>query len=173
MTFTNFYVRIKVQPPGPQTVDLHTIAAEDGHVLSSGQVLGPPNVGDSPENAGGEAFLSFDISGIPSNATITKVVTDFRDYDTVGDPFVLGNDGCVRAYVQDFGTLDAADFFNGDPTELSRTVVLDSRTGRGGRTGRHEGGVAGQARRLAFPDSHSVPAAAHQQRRRRRCDSTG
>ena len=32
VTFTNFYVRIKVQPPGPQTVDLHTIAAEDGHV---------------------------------------------------------------------------------------------------------------------------------------------
>jgi hypothetical protein len=115
VTFTNFYVRIKVQPPGPQTVDLHTVAAEDGHVLSSGDVLGPPNAGDSPENAGRQAFLSFDISGIPSNATITKVVTDFRDYDTVGDPFILGNDGCVRAYVQDFGTLDGGDFFNGDP----------------------------------------------------------
>ncbi|HET6846233.1 MAG TPA: NBR1-Ig-like domain-containing protein [Anaerolineales bacterium] len=116
VAFTNFYVRIKVQPPGPQSVDLHTVAAEDGHVLSTGGVLGPPNVGDSPENAGREAFLSFDISGIPSNATITKVVTDFRDYDIVGDPFVLGNDGCVRAYVQDYGTLDAADFFNADPT---------------------------------------------------------
>lgn len=116
VTFTNFYVRIKVQPPGPQTVELFTLGAEDGHVLSSGEVVGPPNVGDSPENAGREAFLSFDISGIPSNATIAKVVTDFRDYDTVGDPFVLGNDGCIRAYVQDFGTLDAGDFFNGDPT---------------------------------------------------------
>jgi hypothetical protein len=116
VAFTNFYVRIKVQAPGPQTVDLHTIPAEDGHVLSTGQVVGPPNVGDSPENAGREAFLSFDISGIPSTATITKVVTDFRDYDTVGDPFVLGNDGCIRAYLQDFGTLDAGDFFNADPT---------------------------------------------------------
>ncbi len=116
VAFTNFYVRIKVQPAGPQTVDLHTIAAEDGHVLASGQVLGPTNIGDSPENVGREAFLSFDISGIPSNANITKIVTDFQDYDIVGDPFVLGNDGCVRAYVQDFGTLDAGDFFNGDPT---------------------------------------------------------
>lgn len=116
VAFTNFYVRIKVQPPGPQTVDLHTVAAEDGHVLSSGGVQGPPNVGDSSDNDGREAFLSFDISGIPATATITKVVTDFRDYDTVGDPFSLGNDGCVRAYVQDYGTLDAGDFFNGDPT---------------------------------------------------------
>lgn len=116
VNFTKFYVRIKVQPPGPQSVDLFTVGAEDGHVQSTGQVAGPPNIGDSAENAGREAFLSFDISGIPSSATVTKVVTDFRDYDTVGDPFTLGNDGCIRAYVQDFGTLDAGDFFNGDPT---------------------------------------------------------
>jgi len=115
-TFTNFYVRVKVQPPGPQTVDLHTIASEDGHVLSGGDVLGPPNVGDSQDDLGREAFLSFDISGIPSSATITKVISDFRNYDTVGDPFSLGNDGCVRAYAQDYGSLDATDFFNGDPT---------------------------------------------------------
>ena len=111
----SFYVDIKVQPAGPQTVDLFTISAEDGNVLSDGSVQGPPNVGDSPEDASREAFLSFNISGIPSTATITKVVTNFADYDTVGDPFSLGNDGCVRAYVQDYGTLDSADFFVGDP----------------------------------------------------------
>jgi len=115
VAFSQFYVRIKVQPPGPQTLDLFTISAEDGNVLSDGTVQGPPNVGDNTDNATREAFLSFNISGIPSTATITKVVTDFSDYDTVGDPFSLGNDGCVRAYAQDFGTLDAGDFFVGDP----------------------------------------------------------
>jgi len=115
VAFSQFYVRIKVQPPGPQTVDLFTISAEDGSVLSDGSVQGPPNVGDNNDNVTREAFLSFNISGIPSTATITKVVTNFSDYDTVGDPFSLGNDGCVRAYVQDYGTLDAGDFFVGDP----------------------------------------------------------
>jgi hypothetical protein len=115
-TFTQFYVRIKVQPPGANTVDLHTIAAEDGHVLSNGGVLGPPNVGDSDDGTTRQAFLSFDISSIPSTATISKVVADLRNYDTLGDPFILGNDGCIRAYVQDYGTLDSADYFVGDPT---------------------------------------------------------
>ncbi|MFH1185474.1 MAG: NBR1-Ig-like domain-containing protein [Chloroflexota bacterium] len=115
VAFSNFYVRIKVQPAAPQSVDLHTIAAEDGHVLSNGGVLGPTNVGDSGDTTARQAFLSFDISGIPSTSTVTKVVTDFTDYDTLGDPFSLGSDGCVRAYVQDFGTLDSGDFFVGDP----------------------------------------------------------
>jgi hypothetical protein len=114
-TFTQFYVRIKVQPPGANTIDLHTVAAEDGHVLSNGGVLGPPNVGDSNDGTTRQAFLSFDISSIPSTATITKVVADLRNYDTLGDPFILGDDGCIRAYVQDYGTLDSTDYFVGDP----------------------------------------------------------
>jgi hypothetical protein len=116
VAFTNFFVRIKVQPPGAQSVDLHTVAAEDGHVTSTGTVVGTANVGDSDDTSARQAFLSFDISGIPSTATITKVVADFRDYDTLGDPFSLGTDGCVRAYVQDYGTLDSGDFFVGDPS---------------------------------------------------------
>jgi hypothetical protein len=34
-----------------------------------------------------EAFLSFNISGIPSNATITEVKIDFDDYSTQGNLF--------------------------------------------------------------------------------------
>ena len=130
--FSNFYVRIKVQPPGSQSVDLHTVAAEDGHVLSNGGVLGPTNVGDSDDTTARQTFLSFDISGVPSAATVTKVVTDFTDYDTLGDPFSLGSDGCVRAYVQDFGALDSADFFVGDPLgavgRWCSTAELDAAT---------------------------------------------
>jgi hypothetical protein len=119
VTFSQFYVKIKVQGGGggggPATVNLQTIGSEDGHVRSDGTVAAPPNAGDSAANTTLEAFLSFDVSGIPAGATITKVIADFSDYDTLGNPFSLGGDGCVRAYVQDFGALDAGDFFSGDP----------------------------------------------------------
>jgi hypothetical protein len=115
VAFSNFYVRIKVQPLGPQTIDLITISAEDGNVLSDGSVQGSPSAGDNNDNATREAFLSFNISGILPTATITKVVTNFSDYEIVGNAFSLGNDGCIRAYVQDYGSLDAGDFFVGDP----------------------------------------------------------
>lgn len=120
VAFTQFYVQIKVQGGGgggggTHTVTLTTVGGEDGQVRSDGTVLSPPNTGDTDTNTIAEAFLSFDISGIPSNATITKTITDFSDYDTLGNPFSLGNDGCVRAYVQDYGSLNAGDFFAGDP----------------------------------------------------------
>ena len=63
--------------------------------------------------------MSFDISGIPAGATITKVKVQFDDYTiaTGSDPFSLG-DGCLRAYQQKFGTLDASDYFTGTPSNV-------------------------------------------------------
>jgi len=136
VAFTNFYVRIKVQPAAAQNADLHTIASEDGHVLSNGGVLGPTNVGDSEDTTARQAFLSFDISGIPSGAAINQVKVDFGDYDTLGDPFSLGNDGCIRAYVQDYGTLESSDYFVGDPTgavgQWCSTAELDAEAQQAG-----------------------------------------
>ncbi|MEW5828315.1 MAG: NBR1-Ig-like domain-containing protein [Chloroflexota bacterium] len=119
----SFYVEIKVanptatptSTPTVSTVTLTTLDAEDGHVRSDGTVNPNPNVGDVDTNEGAQAFLSFDISGIPAGATITKVQVKFDDYDTLGTPFSLG-DGCLRAYSQSFGTLDAADYFSGAPS---------------------------------------------------------
>jgi hypothetical protein len=73
--------------------------------------LGVENVGDTASNHGSQAFLSFDISGIPAGATITKVVVDFSNYDTLDDPF--GDLGCLRLYPHDYGTLDSSDYFSG------------------------------------------------------------
>jgi hypothetical protein len=42
------------------------------------------------------------------------VVVDFSDYDTLGNPWTI-SDGCLRGYVQNFGTLDVSDYFVGDP----------------------------------------------------------
>lgn len=123
--FGRFYVEIKSQntavpntpvplPPAIAQVTLSSLSGESGQVRSDGTVLTPPNTGDTDSNTVIEAFVSFDISAIPSGATITKVVVDFSSYDVLGNPWGLG-DGCVRAYVQNFESLDAGDFYPGDP----------------------------------------------------------
>lgn len=122
----SFYVDIKVQssatptptstlPPAIAQTILTNIAGESGQVRSDNSVLTPPNTGDTDTGVAAEAFISFNMSSIPAGATITKVVVDFSSYDILGNPWSLG-DGCVRSYVQNYGTLDSGDFFPGDPT---------------------------------------------------------
>jgi hypothetical protein len=96
--------------------ELVTIANEDGHVRSDGTVNAYPNVGDTPQNRGAQALMSFDISAIPAGSTVSKVVVDFTDHDTLGDPFggSLG-DGCLRGYLHDYGQPDTSDYFTGSP----------------------------------------------------------
>lgn len=120
-----FYVDIKVQipvtiavtlPPAIALVTLTGLSGEDGHVKSDGTVNANPNVGDNEANGTLEAFVSFDTSVIPAGATIVKVVVEFGSgHDLLGDPWSI-SDGCLRAYVQSYGTLDAGDYFPGDPT---------------------------------------------------------
>lgn len=117
VTFSQFYVQIKVQGGGgggANVVILNTIAGEDGQVRSNGSVLDAPVAGDTDGNVTIEAFVSFDLSGIPGSATITKVVLDFATFDVLGNPFSI-SDGCLRAYVHDYGAVDVGDFFAGDP----------------------------------------------------------
>ncbi|HEY2982382.1 MAG TPA: NBR1-Ig-like domain-containing protein [Anaerolineales bacterium] len=114
--FAQFYVQIKVQalPPAIASVVLTNLTGEDGFVRTDGTLNGNPNVGDLDDNQTAEAFVSFDMTGIPSGATITKVVVDFSDYDTLGNPWSI-SDGYLRAYVHNYGALDAGDYFVGDP----------------------------------------------------------
>lgn len=121
--FDNFYVQIEVQalaplPPAIAQATLDGLSGEDGHVRSDGTVNQFPNVGDTADNKTAEAFVSFDMSGIPGGATITKVQVNFSDFDTLGNPWSI-SDGCLRAYVQNYGALDAGDFFPGDPVGAS------------------------------------------------------
>lgn len=61
-----------------------------------------------------ELFLSYDISAIPTNATITEVKFDLQDYTTTGNPFGLG---VLNGYLSNHGTtLDASDFVAGFPS---------------------------------------------------------
>ncbi len=61
-----------------------------------------------------EAFLSYDITGIPTNATINEVKFDFTAYTITGNPF--GGLGVLHAYATDYGlTLEPGDFVVGFP----------------------------------------------------------
>jgi len=107
---------LTVGAPGPVTVTLHVIPAESGSVFSDTTVSSRLWVGDDPPNRVRQAFLSFNISGIPPGSTITDVVADFSDYVIIGDPFgSMPFDGCLRVYPDDYGTLDTGDYFAGSP----------------------------------------------------------
>ncbi|RJQ44344.1 MAG: hypothetical protein C4545_01830 [Anaerolineaceae bacterium] len=123
--FAQFWVQIEaisISMPGvtlvpilPVVTDLTQEDAEGGSVRSEGSVMTSLyNVGDLPSNGGSQVFVSFDISDIPSGATITEVKVDFSDFDMLDDPF--GDLGCLRAYVQNYGTLDASDYISGSVT---------------------------------------------------------
>ena len=61
-----------------------------------------------------EAFLSFDITGIPAKATITEVKINFKDHIITGDPF--DSLGVLNGYISDYGSkLEPADFVTGFP----------------------------------------------------------
>ena len=108
----SFYVDIKVVAPTgtPTTYTAPYLAAESGLVLSGG---GTNNAtvaaGDSSGNEGVEAFLSFDISSIPSNATIQTAPLKLIGGGSVrGNPFATL--GCLRAYAHNYGNVDSSDF---------------------------------------------------------------
>jgi hypothetical protein len=101
-----------ILPPAIAQINAPVVASESGSVRSDGSVLAPKNVGDTESNVSSQGFLSFDISGIPSGATITEVKVDFSDYDTLGSPFGLG---CLRMYQQNYGSLDGGDYVGGSP----------------------------------------------------------
>jgi hypothetical protein len=109
---TNFIVIIKVNAPS-HTTTLSPVSGEGGTVRSDGAInLDSYFVGDTSGDLIYQSFISYDISGIPSTANITEVKVDptggGKTYS--GNPFDLG---CMRLYPQDFGALDAGDFFTG------------------------------------------------------------
>jgi len=119
--FATFWVQIKAVeddtaalPPAVAALSLSQVSAEGGSVRSDGTVKSTLyNVGDLSTNGGSQVFASFDISGIPAGATITEVKVDFSDFDMLDDPF--GDLGCLRAYPQNYSSMDAGDYVGGSP----------------------------------------------------------
>jgi len=106
---------VPIQPiiPIEHTVTLFSIVDEDGQVMQDGSTNINPNVGDRGTDEAIQAFLSFDISGIPAGATIKSASLDLSTGDILGDPFGLG---WMRVYNDQYGNLGAEDFTPGFPT---------------------------------------------------------
>jgi len=112
-----FAVRIVVTAP-PTTITLNPVApgSESGTIRSDWCCGTDFTAGESNADITRtcEAFLSYNISGIPNNATILEVKTDFTAYTITGDPFGLG---VLNAYVTNYGpSLDIGDFVTGFPS---------------------------------------------------------
>jgi len=101
--------------PDEHTVTLTADIDESGYVRSTGAEWAEYiYVGDDNNNIGLQGFVTFDMSGIPSDAMIVSVEVDLSDHaSTYGNPF--DDLGCLRAYADDFGALGGSDYFDGTP----------------------------------------------------------
>ena len=110
-------VDVVVAPEGLLTIGLYSIAEEDGNAKKNGDTGGEPDVGDTgastccPVNTAIQAFLSFDISGIPDGAIISFASLDLTAADIHGFPF--SNLGVMGIYNHQYGVLDGNDFVIG------------------------------------------------------------
>lgn len=91
------------------TVTLYSIAAEDGNVRSGGFAADYDDliVGDDGLNKARQAFLSFDVSGIPAGATIKSASLDISRGTKEGRPFGGAGTaplGLLGIYSHQYGT---------------------------------------------------------------------
>ncbi len=105
--------QVMVVAPSLHTMTLSSIGQEDGHVIEGGVIHPHPYPGDTDKNRARQAFLSFDISEIPTGATIKSASLDLSGGDELGEPFV--GLGVMRVYDDPYGTLDGGDFTSGFP----------------------------------------------------------
>jgi hypothetical protein len=103
--------QVVVAEVAPNKLELYSIAVEDGQVERSGYVGEEPNVGDTKSGTAIQAFLSFDISMIPKDATIKSATLDLTAADIFGEPFnTLGG---LLVYDCQYQTLNSRDFYIG------------------------------------------------------------
>jgi len=108
---------VKIKVANATTVTLLPAApgVESGTIREGGGPFPDFTVGESNADMTKtvQTFLSYNISGIPANATITEVKINFVNKSTEGNPFGLG---VMNGYVTNYGdTLEPADFVSGFP----------------------------------------------------------
>ena len=113
--------QVVVTTEAQYTVTLYSIATEDGNVREGSPGLNPHDliVGDDPNNQARQCFLSFDISEIPTGATIKSASLALSVGEKLGWPFA--NLGSLRVYNDQYGTLDSGDFTSGFPSGQMHT----------------------------------------------------
>ena len=107
----------------PNKVELYSIIAEDGQVRRDGYVGQEPDVGDTKSGTTIQAFVSFDISMIPRDATITSAALDLTAAAIYGAPF--NKLGMILVYDCQYQTLSASDFFVGPALGAIYTIPVE------------------------------------------------
>ena len=101
------------------SVTLPLIAEESGSLVKTGDYLNYGKyksvcAGDTSSNWASRAFLSFDISSIPSSATVKEAILDLSDYTKTGDPTykrsMWGNMGALEVYHLQYGKFEDLNF---------------------------------------------------------------
>ncbi len=106
---------VKIKVVNTVVVTLTPVVGESGTIRADGGPWPDYTVGESNSDITKtvQAYLSYNIAGIPAGSTITEAKFDFTAYSTMGTPFGLGP---LNAYVTDYGAvLDMADFVPGFP----------------------------------------------------------
>lgn len=104
-----FWVEIKVEEPAPTENTVEITFASRGQVEDGLDVrTNANNAGDTDNDVGLQGFVTFDVSSIPNGATIKSARLVTISHDVLGDPF--GNLGCLRAYVDNYGSVGFEDF---------------------------------------------------------------
>jgi hypothetical protein len=99
---------VVAEKPPNKKVELYSIIAEDGQIRKD-KFIGPePDVGNTKTSSGTQAFLSFDISTIPKDATIKSAVLDLTTATMHGTPFNLL--GMLFVYDCQYQTLSYRDY---------------------------------------------------------------
>ena len=114
-----------VVPKGLHTIELFTIAIEDGCVDKNGKVGSEPNVGDTASNVATQAFLSFDISLIPAGAIIKSASLDLSTGNEYGSPFATL--GVMGVFAHQYGELSGDDFTSCPPQETRNLETMVER----------------------------------------------
>jgi len=120
-------------PPAPITlngISMNAIPGESGSMVKNGRTytkLPSICVGDNGNDLASRAFLSYDISWIPSNAVIDEVVLSLGGYTSTGLPTYTdpvygpqyGNFGALEIYRVQYGTFENLDTLAyNDPGQL-------------------------------------------------------
>jgi len=147
-----FWVEIEVKVPAavpaPTTNNVNITLTSRGQVEDGLHISNyAGNAGDTDNNVGLQGFATYDLSGIPDDATILTAKFKIVDHDVLGDPF--GNLGCLRAYVHNYNTVGYEDFTavgaNGSFVRFCSEAELPSLTIQT----MNSGGIAGLQNALA------------------------
>jgi hypothetical protein len=101
---------VKIIVVATTSVTLSPVISESGSIRSNGGIIsGDLAVGDTNDNFAIQAFISYDISGIPSNAIIIDAKNKYNPYTSGGDPF--GKLGVLNGYIKDYITPLVAEYY--------------------------------------------------------------